>query len=42
MEKETIIVWDGGDETQPPMNSMIVCLTTNPNLPTPETEAEEL
>ena len=37
-----IRTWEGGDESDTPDEKTIMFRVLNPNLPTPETEAEEI
>lgn len=40
--EDNIRTWEGGDESNTPDEKTIMFRTLNPNLQTPETEAEEI
>lgn len=40
--EDDIRTWEAGDETSPPGELEIKQRIANPNIPTPETEAEEI
>lgn len=42
MENQDLRTWEAGDETTPPSPMEIRNRTISPNVPTPETEAEEI
>ena len=42
MEEDDIRTWEAGDETSAPDEIVVKLRTSNPFIPTPETEAEEI
>ena len=42
VENTDLRTWEGGDETMPPSRMQIINRSVNPNVLTPETEAEEI
>lgn len=40
--EDDVRTWEGGDESSAPDENILVLRTISPQIPTPETEAEEI